>query len=32
VEHGSLVASGDVETLMDNEGLRRRYLGLAETA
>jgi len=32
VEHGSLVASGDVETLMDNEGLRRRHLGLAETA
>ena len=32
LEHGSLVASGNVETLMANEGLRRRYLGLAETA
>jgi ABC-type branched-subunit amino acid transport system ATPase component len=30
LEHGQLVASGDVETLMNNEGLRRRYLGLEE--
>ena len=30
LEQGSLVASGDVATLMADEGLRRRYLGLAE--
>jgi ABC-type branched-subunit amino acid transport system ATPase component len=32
LEHGQLVASGDVATLMADEGLRRRYLGLAEAA
>jgi ABC-type branched-subunit amino acid transport system ATPase component len=32
LEHGRLIASGDVETLMANSGLRRRYLGLTETA
>lgn len=31
LEHGRLVASGDVATLMADEGLRRRYLGLVET-
>ena len=31
LEHGRLIASGDVATLMADEGLRRRYLGLAET-
>ena len=30
LEHGRLIASGDVATLMADEGLRRRYLGLAE--
>jgi ABC-type branched-subunit amino acid transport system ATPase component len=30
LEHGRLVASGDVATLMAQEGLRRRYLGLVE--
>ena len=30
LEQGSLVASGDVATLMADEGLRRRYLGLME--
>ena len=29
LEHGKLIASGDVASLMANEGLRRRYLGLA---
>jgi len=32
LEHGRLVASGDVATLMANEGLRRRYLGLGDDA
>jgi ABC-type branched-subunit amino acid transport system ATPase component len=30
LEHGQLVASADVATLMADEGLRRRYLGLLE--
>jgi ABC-type branched-subunit amino acid transport system ATPase component len=30
LEHGRLIASGDVATLMADQGLRRRYLGLAE--
>ena len=30
LEHGRLVSSGDVAELMAEEGLRRRYLGLAE--
>jgi ABC-type branched-subunit amino acid transport system ATPase component len=30
LEHGRLVTSGDVATLMANEGLRRRYLGLGD--
>jgi ABC-type branched-subunit amino acid transport system ATPase component len=30
LEHGRLVASGDVAGLMAEEGLRRRYLGLVE--
>lgn len=29
LEHGKLIASGDVASLMANDGLRRRYLGLA---
>ena len=32
LEHGQLIASGDVQTLMADAGLRRRYLGLAEAA
>lgn len=32
LEHGRLVASGDVAALMANEGLRRRYLGLGDDA
>lgn len=32
LEHGQLIASGDMETLMADAGLRRRYLGLAEAA
>lgn len=32
LEHGQLVASGKVSNLMADEGLRRRYLGLAEAA
>lgn len=30
LEHGRLLASGDVAALMAEEGLRRRYLGLVE--
>ena len=30
LEHGRLIASGDVDELMAEEGLRRRYLGLVE--
>lgn len=30
LENGRLIASGDVATLMTNESLRRRYLGLEE--
>ncbi|MDB5817021.1 MAG: amino acid/amide transporter ATP-binding protein 1, family / amino acid/amide [Rhizobacter sp.] len=32
LEHGSLVASGTVDSLMADEGLRRRYLGMVEVA
>ena len=32
LEQGQLIASGDVDALMADEGLRRRYLGIAEAA